>query len=116
MCHLHYKLAKKSPGVTGAPSAKKVRELLREFDIDESGTLSEDEFFTLAARWYNKSATMFAGKMVLSSLISMLLLPGTATIMHKEIPGLRRVPKAIFKCVFGLGTYCSCWDGGGCTV
>lgn len=104
MCHLHYKLAKKNPGVTEAPSAEKVRELMGEFDIDESGKLSEDEFRLFAARWFENNGATFTGKLVVSSIISMLLLPGTAAMLHKEVRILRRIPRPIFKCIFGMGT------------
>lgn len=103
MCHLHYKLAKKCPGVTEAPSAERIRELMREYDIDESGTLSEDEFLKFASNWYDNNAATFAGNLIVSSFISMLLLPGMASILHRETPIVRRMPKAIFKCVFGFG-------------
>lgn len=103
MCHLHYTLKDKTPGVTDAPSGESVRALLAEHDMDGSGTLSLEEFQTLAATWYKRDAIVFAEKLLLSSFIGMVALPGAAELLHGQVPIMRRVPKMVFKVIFGIG-------------
>lgn len=102
MCHLHYKLAKKSPGVTDPPTSQKVDEMLREFDTDNSGTLTEDEFLAFAGKWFNRNGAVFARRLIVTSFISMVVLPETAAIVHREVPLARQIPKAAFKVLFGV--------------
>lgn len=109
MCHLHYKLAKKSPGVTEAPTADKVDDMLREFDTDNSGSLTEDEFLAFAGKWFDSNAAVFARRLIVTSFISMVVLPETADIMHREIPLARQIPRAAFKLLFGIGTCPTCF-------
>lgn len=107
MCHLHYKLAKKSPGVTEPPTGEKVTEMLAKFDTDSSGTLTEDEFTNFAAQWYGRNGAVFARRLIITSFISMVVLPETAGILHRELPIARQIPKAIFKVFFGVGKFCA---------
>lgn len=104
MCHLHYKLAKKSPGVTEPPTSEKVSEMLREFDFDQSGALTEDEFQAFAAKWFNCNGAVFARNLLVTSFIAMVVLPESAAILHRELPIARQIPKAVFKVLFGIGT------------
>lgn len=112
MCHLHYKLAKKSPGVTEPPTNEKVSDLLAEFDTDNSGTLTEDEFLRFAAKWYGRNGAVFLRGLLITSFISMVVLPETAGILHREVPIARQVPKAVFKVLFGISTF-SCGHNDG---
>lgn len=104
MCHLHYKLAKKSPGVTEPPTDEKVTEMISEFDFDRSGTLTEDEFLAFASKWFNLNGAVFARNLIVTSFIAMVVLPESAAILHRELPIARQIPKGIFKVIFGIGT------------
>lgn len=102
MCHLHYTLSSKSPGVTEAPTSAKVREMMAENDLDGSGTLSEREFEEFAAKWYERNGCEFVGRLVMSSALSMVVVPGLAGVLHARVPGMGVVPKALFKVAFGI--------------
>lgn len=105
MCHLHYKLAKKSPGVTDPPTSETVSEMLRLYDMDRSGTLTEEEFQNFASKWFERNGAVFARRLVVTSFISMVVLPETAAILHRELPIARQIPKIIFKVLFGVGKF-----------
>ena len=105
MCHLHYKLAKKSPGVTDPPTKEKVLETMSKYDLDASGTLTEDEFSNFAAKWFEKHGAIFLRRLVVTSFITMVVLPESAAILHRELPAARRIPRVIFKVLFGVGKF-----------
>lgn len=105
MCHLHYKLAKHSPGLTEPPTEDTVTETLAKYDIDASGSLSKPEFVDFANKWFQDNGNAFFRRLVISSLISMVVLPGAASILHANAPLAKKVPKVIFKVLFGVGTF-----------
>jgi hypothetical protein len=104
-CHLHYKLCKKSPGVTEPPSAELVASTLDRYDMDKTGSLSEIEFYNFAKRWFSEKGVAFLQRLFVTSFIWMVVLPESAGILHRELPAARKIPKAIFKVVFGISTY-----------
>lgn len=105
MSKLHFKLYKKSPGVTEPPSAEKVASLLAKFDTDRSGSLTEDEFLAFASDWFDQNGVAFLRQVVITSFLSMVALPGIASAVQKETPVARRMPGGLFKVIFGVGTF-----------
>lgn len=104
MCHLHYKLSEhKITGVTTPPTKELVLNTLRAGDLDESGNLSEEEFVAFAREWFKGRGSLFFLRLILTSVISMVVLPGSATVLQKSIPGAHRVPSMLFKVGFGVG-------------
>lgn len=106
MCHLHYKLSEhKITGVTTPPTKESVVNTLRAGDLDESGNLSEEEFVTFAREWFKDRGNLFFIRLILTSIISMVVLPGSANVLQKSIPGAHRVPSTLFKVGFGVGMF-----------
>jgi hypothetical protein len=102
MCKMHYKLAKKSPGVTEPPTGEEVEEKLREYDVDGTGGLSKDEFYEFCKRWFDQKGVFFLRNLLVTSFISMVVLPESAGILHRELPAARSLPKVLFKVLFGV--------------
>ncbi len=80
MCKMHYKLAKKVPGVTDPPTGEQVQEKMKEYDIDMSGGLNQDEFYKFARKWFNQEGVIFIGRMILTAFVSMVVLPESAAV------------------------------------
>lgn len=78
MCKMHYKLSKRSPGVTEPPTAEEVDEKIAEFDKDFSGGLSKEEFFEFCKEWFDKKGAVFLQQLLLTAFISMVILPESA--------------------------------------
>lgn len=78
---------------------------MREHDKDGSSTLDEQEFFDMAVKWFDHSGAMFCQRLILTSLMSMVIIPETANLLHKKIPLARRLPNILFKVLFGVGKY-----------
>ncbi|PXF43878.1 Caltractin [Gracilariopsis chorda] len=102
MCHLHFSLVKHSPGLTEPPTSDDVAKIMREHDKDGSSTLDEQEFFDMAVKWFDHSGAMFCQRLILTSLMSMVIIPETANLLHKKIPLARRLPNILFKVLFGV--------------
>lgn len=105
MCHLHFSLAKHSPGLTEPPTSDDVSKIMRENDKDGSSTLNEQEFFDMAVKWFDSSSLMFFQRLLITSMVSMVIIPGTANLLHKKIPFAKRLPNILFKVLFGVGKY-----------
>lgn len=106
MCHLHYKLSEnKITGITTPPTKESVVKTLRAGDLDESGHLSQEEFVLFAQEWFKDRGNLFFLRLVLTSIISMVVLPGSANALQKSIPGAHRVPSMLFKVGFGIGMF-----------
>jgi EF-hand domain pair len=103
-CYLHYKLCRKSPGVTEPPSSEVVAATLERYDMDKTGALSRPEFHEFARRWFSEKGAAFFQRLLVTSFIWMVVLPESAGILHRELPAARKIPKAIFKVVFGVST------------
>ncbi|CDF37754.1 unnamed protein product [Chondrus crispus] len=102
MSKLHFKLYKKSPGVTEPPSAEKVNSLLAKFDTDRSGSLTEDEFHSFASDWFDRNGIVFLKHVFTTSFLSMFALPAIADVVQRETPLVRRLPGGVFKVLFGV--------------
>lgn len=102
MCHLHYKLAKRIPGVTEPPTSEAIAKAMNEFDVDQSGGLSYDEFLAFSKKWFSRRGFVFLRKLVVSAVMTMVALPESANLIQREVPAARIIPKRIFKVVFGI--------------
>lgn len=78
MCKMHYKLSKRSPGVTEPPTAEEVDEKIAEYDVDMSGGLSKDEFFEFCKVWFDRKGAIFLQQILLTAFIGMVVLPESA--------------------------------------
>lgn len=99
---LHSKLSDQFPGISSKPTKQLIDDTLRKCDIDRSGALSRSEFAAFASQWFDSQSVSFIGSLALSSTITMVVLPATASIIRDVIPPLKIIPKTIFKVIFGM--------------
>lgn len=78
---------------------------MTKYDMDCSGTLSEDEFFHFATRWFNDNGGAFFQRLIITSVVGMVILPESAAMLHSKIPFKKFIPKMAFKIIFGIGMY-----------
>lgn len=102
ICHLHYKLASKFPGITSKPTKESVTEVMKQCDLDGSGSLSLQEFEVFASKWFESQSIMFGSRLIMSSAITMVVVPGAASIVREVVPLLKIIPRPIFKLFFGV--------------
>lgn len=102
ICHLHYKLAAKFPGISSKPTKESVTEVMNQCDLDASGGLSLQEFEVFATKWFESQSIMFGSRLVMSSAMTMVVVPGAASIVREVVPLLKFIPRPIFKLVFGV--------------
>lgn len=99
---MHFKLAKKCPGVSAPPSGPKVAAILTEFDMDASAGLSQDEFVVFCQKYFASKGIAFLRNILITSFITMVVLPDASDKLRNEVPLLRKVPRVLFKVVFGF--------------
>lgn len=107
MCHLHYKLCDTCPGTTKPPTNDAVSAKMGELDMDESGSLSLEEFRNFALAWFANDSRIVLPRLLLSACITTILIPNSADLIHKILPIFQPVPKFVIKILFGVGRFCS---------
>lgn len=99
-------MAEKHPGLTTEPSKDLIDKTLKTCDRDQSGTLSEGEFAMFATKWFEQESVSFLVHLTITSVMTMVVLPGSANIVHERIVVVRPIPRILFKVLFGVGTCC----------
>lgn len=105
MCHMHYKLAKRAPGITNPPTREKVSSTMSRYGLDTDGTLNRDQFHSFAKRWFDREGAFFIMRILFNVVVSMVIVPGSAAVIQKDIPFVRRLPRDVFKVVIGVGKF-----------
>lgn len=99
---IHHKLARRAPGVTSPPTTEEVRKLMKEFDMDSTGLLTEEEFYNFARKWFEKKGATFLFRIVSAVFVSMVALPQGAGMLQQQVPIAKKLPKQAFTFVFGI--------------
>lgn len=60
------------------------------------------EFEVFAAKWFETQSIMFGSRLVMSSAMTMVVVPGAASIVRDVVPLLKIIPRPIFKLIFGI--------------
>lgn len=102
LAKMHFKLSKKCPGVSAPPSGPEVAVILTEYDMDASSGLSQDEFVVFCQKYFAGKGIAFLRNILVTSFITMVVLPDASERLRNEVPLLRRVPRVLFKVVFGF--------------
>lgn len=110
MCHMHYKLAKRAPGITSPPTRQKVAEKMKRYGFDDEGTLNKDQFNSFAKKWFDREGAFFIARILFNVVVSMVIVPGSAAMLQKDIPLVRRLPREAFKVIVGFRKYDSSTD------
>lgn len=76
---------------------------MAKYDKDVTDSLSREEFQQFARSWFAEHGGAFVGRLILSSVISMVVLPSAANLIEKMMPNKAGALLAgIAKVAFGI--------------